>query len=868
MKNNNHFSIWLFISTLAIFGINACDDTNDSASDIPQCSPECTDDQECINGECRPKQTKDDNNCNSECDRNQVCVNGECRPAKDHNANVCVPECNKNEECIDAKCKPKQNQDDNVCDPACNEDEECIEGTCKPKQNQDDNVCDPACNEDEECVEGVCKPKQNQEDKVCDPACSEEEECVEGVCKCGDKICGDHEICLSGICEQNTETAPGDGEDEKVCEKTCEEDTVCIEGECQPIVPVIQCEPECKDGQFCDKGECKDIPDESCNNCLTGETCVAGVCMCGKTICSENEECKDNICVKLDPCADKTCPAGQACSNGECKVLDVFLNKSSMDVLLSSKSDKLIATRTSTKPLTWTINGTAASDKVTGIFCVTPQNKYSQILNDCIVIDNNKKTETVQFVGLSRKPKNMVVKVTDDSNHSTEATLKLKPYFGMDSFVKLDKMFTYRNTVTPGGFMKLCQYTASTETDKEKVANLGDDSNPYAATSFNEEATAIFDADMYTKFIRPQMIRYKDTYYATRASVVAAARFLVLQFPYDIPYSQGGTNNVVTGRGHYIWAFWAKDGEIDKTNSAQAAVFGLNLTKNDYNSSLTHESLRNTAKPWGTYNSSIADFNLEKNPGRNNKYKFTGLECSGFVTWALRNGRMGLGDWVTTIFGRTGSCTVNGKIERNYRCQTHVNHMLSQIKKENKNALWSESSSNSYNVLNSAFEKLNKLEDSDFKQLDSRDLKTVQAIMNDAKAGDILWHGKYIDKDKNLYANGHIAMIIGLKRDKNGVVTEIDLGEATASSGNKLNRWNIDDFVNKSEWVNTTSQASFLIKMDHVYNYFTDKYKITTESKKSDCPQNVKSGGNCYNYTEMYNEAFHDAIKIKNLPKC
>ncbi|MBO4351533.1 MAG: hypothetical protein J6A01_11395, partial [Proteobacteria bacterium] len=807
----------------------SCDDgTNEDKKpqDKVVCQPGCARGETCDNGVCK---------CGEKvCEADEICQSGVCQKATG--------------DCPDGNCE----QPADACENACKGDETCVDGTCKCGEN--------ICSSDEICQSDVCKKTEPEcegeecehSEDDCNGACSGEETCAEGVCKCGDSICSEQEVCHAGTCETVTEIPPGEGEEDDKCETACGEGMVCVGGKCEPVTSVIECNPECKDGQVCDNsGTCIDIIEESCYNCVAGETCVSGVCMCGKTTCNENEICDNNVCVLIDPCADKTCPSGQACSGGECKALDVWFNKASLDVLLSSTSDKLIATRTGTKALTWTIDGVAASNKAKGILCVTPKKTYSQVLKDCIVVAEDKKTETVQFVGLSRKPKTMVVKVTDDSGHSAETSLKLKPYFGMESFVKLDSsLFVYRNTVTPGGFMKEEKYTDSTETEEERVANLGGEGNPYGLTSFDEEATAIFDADMYTKFIRPKMIRYKDTYYATRASVVAAARFLVLQFPYDIPYSQGGAYDVVTGRGHYIWAFWAKDGNLDadKTNSSDVAVFGLNLTPNAYNSSLTHVSQRDTNKPWGTYNDNIKDFDLTKYPGRNNKYKFTGLECSGFVTWALRNGRMGLGDWLTTIFSRDGSCIIDGKKVRNYRCKTHVNHMMSQIPKNDSGNAWGQSSSNSYNVLNSAYEKLNLLQDSDFKQLDGKDEATVQAILDDAKAGDLLWLGKYINEQEGTYANGHIAMVIGLKRDKNGKVTEIDVGEAAAESGNKLNRWTVSKFVTNSAWVAKAKgkNASFLIKMDHVYNYFTDKYKITDEGKKSDCKDGVKSGGNCY----------------------
>ncbi|MBQ9816544.1 MAG: hypothetical protein IJM59_03600 [Proteobacteria bacterium] len=48
---HNHFSTWLFISTLAVCGLNACDDADNSNNS--SCDQVCAADQECINGVCK-----------------------------------------------------------------------------------------------------------------------------------------------------------------------------------------------------------------------------------------------------------------------------------------------------------------------------------------------------------------------------------------------------------------------------------------------------------------------------------------------------------------------------------------------------------------------------------------------------------------------------------------------------------------------------------------------------------------------------------------------------------------------------------------------------------------------------------------------
>lgn len=120
--------------------------------------------------------------------------------------------------------------------------------------------------------------------------------------------------------------------------------------------------------------------------------------------------------------------------------------------------------------------------------------------------------------------------------------------------------------------------------------------------------------------------RIDEAGYKTRAGVIAAARFLTLEFNYRIPYfpENGRLNNFgatayVDGEGRYYHR-------------------GLYLNENKYNS--LKASLVGPAM-WGcdlkTFGSPLPQF----------KYGGTypnGLDCSGFVTWALYNGGFDVGD--------------------------------------------------------------------------------------------------------------------------------------------------------------------------------------------------------------------------------
>ena len=103
--------------------------------------------------------------------------------------------------------------------------------------------------------------------------------------------------------------------------------------------------------------------------------------------------------------------------------------------------------------------------------------------------------------------------------------------------------------------------------------------------------------------------RINDVGYKTRAGVVEAARFLTLDFPYRINYFyENGrqTTNNVDGEGRYYHT-------------------GLYLSESKY-SSITGSQYG--PKMWGC---SMYDRPIGKN-------NINGLDCSGFVSWALLNG--------------------------------------------------------------------------------------------------------------------------------------------------------------------------------------------------------------------------------------
>lgn len=138
-----------------------------------------------------------------------------------------------------------------------------------------------------------------------------------------------------------------------------------------------------------------------------------------------------------------------------------------------------------------------------------------------------------------------------------------------------------------------------------------------ACRRYNEQEANMMDEILYN--------RIDNAGYKTRAGVVAAARFLTLEFPYRIDYffENGRVNNsgvnYADGEGRYYHR-------------------GLYLHSNKY------KDIKYVyAGPviWGCPLTNFEDFGKYVN----GKKMPNGLDCSGFVTWTLLNGGFDVGDY-------------------------------------------------------------------------------------------------------------------------------------------------------------------------------------------------------------------------------
>ena len=147
--------------------------------------------------------------------------------------------------------------------------------------------------------------------------------------------------------------------------------------------------------------------------------------------------------------------------------------------------------------------------------------------------------------------------------------------------------------------------------DLFQVAELNNNKPNISTRVFTEAENDVLDAAL--------AYRIDEVGYGTRAGVVAAARFLTLEFPWFIPYfSENGRLN-----NHTIAAY--VDGEGRYYHE------GLYLHESRFDDLA---AVMQGPAVWGQYLYSIQTGNSSPN----------GLNCGGFVSWCLLNGGFDVGD--------------------------------------------------------------------------------------------------------------------------------------------------------------------------------------------------------------------------------
>ena len=478
----------------------------------------------------------------------------------------------------------------------------------------------------------------------------------------------------------------------------------CMGGEwkeCADTEPVCGAMPDDKTNCKCVDGEwinCEDIctsemPDDKTNcKCVGGEwTGCEDICTSempeGKTNCKcvsgEWSECADidsECVIEFIIPDDKKPPEG--------KNVELFFYEDSLKVEVNAPE------KACGKELTWKVS----IDGPSGV-------KESDIVS----ISDNGKGTTATLTNKTLNVLGVTLTVSSDADPSVSAstTIDFKPY--TEAICVL--------------------WDNSGNNVCHKPYQQFNDAWPYLPGNAYDDATAkVFNNDLLEVYLKRYLMGPDNTgrYFGTRASVVAAARFLTLQFPYFIRYRDNWVSLTdYSTDSHYVWSndkYWLS---ITPTVGHDIRIYGLNLTKLAYNyvdyQQPGSKVIQANIIPW---NSPIKDKTLvDSNTVVSGTGRGTtnGLACSGFVTWSLRNGRLLIGDWWTSIFGNYGDCKVQDKITgewkyvRNYYCEDFVNGTKDSISGDYKinecqiPTYPASRASSKYNKLDEAYKKLSQL---------------------------------------------------------------------------------------------------------------------------------------------------------------
>ena len=545
--------------------------------------------------------------------------------------------------------------DSGTCDPVCTDGKECIEGECKEIVK----TCDPVCTDGKECVDGECKEIV----KTCDPACTDGKECVDGECI----------------------------------------DPVCSDGGCEPDPIVLDCNPECTDKQTCIEGNCVDIDEPVIASFnvtpLEGLVTVQNRVDTMFTVSLDNAPQKDVILpiessnpkagvlsatqVTFTPenwdkpqsvkvtAAKEVMPDDETAYQvvvGPSKSDDVNYNGldavcvqikhyNQFNTLKLDKTEASLLLRKVKKTSEHDVNSVTFTvvipDSVTDknvkweINNLTDEVDVKKLIKSNVENDDKAGTSTITItrmdVDLKGKDnisnhldwaRTLQVSASTKDSQSVDAKLELKPYlplgFNYGYYTKNIKDFSYK-----------------VEDPKTKEKYLEDLSCNY----YDLHTTQVLNEDMYRYYVEPNMIvNEKGERLPTRASVLAAARFLTLQLPKDIPYS--GTHKCVDkegkkcSRGETTFASytWTASSLAEGENAQDRRLFGLSLTSNGYNSLTSFESpIKDDIVSWGCsyksyFNEKLGGDLIYNVHGKEVAHPNSGLCCSAYVSWALNNG--------------------------------------------------------------------------------------------------------------------------------------------------------------------------------------------------------------------------------------
>ena len=794
---------------------NDSDKTEPGNTGSKECNPECVNGKVCKDGKCVDDSTQA---CDPECIDGKICKDGKC---VEDSTQACDPECIDGKECKDGKCVDDSTQ---ACDPECIDGKECVNGECIEKSGE---ACNPECNDGLICRDGECIDDEEIviDDKTCSPECK------------------DDQICHNGTCVKNDEPAPEPEDKTPAFQVTPVDGLVTVQNIVNAEFSVILSKAPLKEVIIPLKSNAPELGTLSSQS-LTFTTenwnTPQKITITATTETQDNPQTPYSIIVGPSQSQDNDYNNLEAVevhvthhnqyqsTDSVSLTLDtetakLFLRKVKHNNVSASEENSItihanLNEDAEDQNLFWKFENTTDDVDYTHLIDVT----YSDITESSTahtVTITRKEYELNSDANITEKldlARTIKVTVSHISGKKASATIDLKPYLAPGfSYTFISKLRDYK-------FIKPISNK-----------NIGD----FECGYYDEHTTQVLNYDMMHDYVEPKMYKAKDgELYPTRASVLAAARFIVTQFPKDIAYvgqnafdQPEGTKRPYT-HSSYIWA---KPYDSTKPEEDNYRLYGFNFTQKGYNSpTFTDDALiEKDGIPWNCSYSEFYGQQLTENgtPLSEKKSPYNGLRCTGFVTWAMRNGRFDFGDVYAHVFAQRYP-----KSEKRIYSDPAVDN-------------YSKGGA-TFRDFDNLYEKLNKLEESDFVFLPDLDDKNSAKI----KAGDILWYLNYKCKsgqkcpEECSFGGGHFGLVLGITYKSDKTVKYFYVAEGA----NRLSVHTVNDMKTwgqpeKDAWGKVFNDGDECkdrraVKMDHVYNYYSDQLK--------------ESGydGNTYLYTDMW----------------
>ena len=304
-------------------------------------------------------------------------------------------------------------------------------------------------------------------------------------------------------------------------------------------------------------------------------------------------------------------------------------NQKTIEVKIKNPLDKKISCAINTKNECKNINWNKSKNNKC-VFNVDSGNYYIFIKDEKDKIKSSKKTkvEINEILDININSSKVFLTLGETFNIETEI-ISIGNTDNTLTFISDDENIANvnNNTIIPVNYGKTNITIKSTNNIEKRIEVIVTELYSKASQENNQEKLSCNRYNIDEARLLDEILEFKinQAGHKTRGAVVTAARFLVLEFPYRIDYffENGRLNNY--GKKAYV------DGE------GRYYKKGLYLHEEKYSTLLA------TKYGPATWGCPLTNWQNDHGYVKGKKYP-NGLDCSGFVTWALYNAGFDVGD--------------------------------------------------------------------------------------------------------------------------------------------------------------------------------------------------------------------------------